>query len=422
MKKIFTTAVLGLTLLFSSVNQPIIYAEEENNEETEEQSEVLNKEENSEVENEDNNDLDIVGEYAIGLDGLTGEILYEKNSNELANPASITKVMTAILLDEMVEDGEMIEVSENARIQECSCFVFEEGEKISKEEALKAMLIISGNDVAMAIAEHISGSKEEFGELMTEKAEEFGAKDTTFTTPSGLTEEKHKTTAYDMAMILKEALNHPNVVHAMNLSEAKIKTDNRTVDVYRHGTREEDDRVLGSKTGYTDAAQHTYVEIYQEDEKIVLVAVMKSSKDGKFSDAKKIANYSLDKIQTKEIVSEKEKITTIKVNGIEVPVLAEEEFVLTYNKDFEKEIKVKKVINKDIKSVKKGQVVGKVQVYYKEELVKEIDLISDKEVVIEEKKNYNWAYVFLLVLIPIIGYIIYVIRFNRNKRKKYINK
>lgn len=364
----------------------------------------------------------IIGEYGVTIDATNGEILYEKNANEKANPASITKIMTAILLDENAQEGEMIKVSEFARTQECSCFVFEPGESISKENALNAMMIVSANDLAMAIGEHLGGTQEEFGKMMTKKAHEIGAKNTTFTTPSGLTEKNHKTTAYDMALIAKEALNHPKVIEAMSLERATIKTDKREKVVVAHGKVHLNPLVIAGKTGFTNAAGHTLVEILEKDGKKVISVVMKSSKEGKYTDISTMAEYAFKKIDSKTIVEENETLGEMKIGGKKVKLQSAESFVLSFNKDKEDSIETKVNKKKNLKQVSKGDTIGSLEVIYDGKIVKEIDLVSNKKVIKVEKKEFKWNTIFIGLLFPIPFYLVYVIRYNKRKRERLLEE
>jgi len=359
---------------------------------------------------------EITGEYGVAIDAISGEVLYEKNANEKANPASITKIMTAILLDENANPGEMIQVSENARHQECSCFVFEEGESISKENALNAMMIVSANDLAMAIAEHIGGSQEEFGKMMTKKAHELGAVNTTFTSPSGLTAPEHKTTAYDMALIAKEALEHPNVIAAMGMEKATIQTSTREKIVVHHGSALDDPMVIAAKTGWTTAAGHTLVSILEKDHKKVISVVLKSSKQGKYTDVITMGKYALEQIDTKRIIEEDEKLGEVKVGGEKIELYATEGFDLTYNVEKENTIETKVKERKGAKEVKVGEKMGTVEIYYDGEPIKEIDLVTKKEVV--KKEEFQWNKILIGFLIPIPFYIYYVIRYNKRKKER----
>jgi D-alanyl-D-alanine carboxypeptidase len=359
---------------------------------------------------------DIIAQYGAAIDANSGEILYEKNADERANPASITKIMTAILLEENVKDGEMIKVSDFARNTECSCFGFEPGESISKENALNAMLMVSANDMAMAIAEHISGSKEAFGKLMTKRAHEIGAVNTTFTTPNGLTEPNHKTTAHDMALITREAMKYPPIVAAMGMKEANIKTSMREKTIEAHGLSLENPLVIGAKTGYTDAAGHTLVQIMRKDGKTVITVVMKSSKEGKYSDSDSIGLYALNQLKKKTILKKDDVVKTVKVQNTKVPLYISQTLTITYIKDHTPKIEKEYQIDK-LETVKKNQVVGKLIIKEDGNQIKKLNLYSSKTVKKVEKVNHFKVLTTLLVILAgiAVGYFIHLLHYNKKR-------
>lgn len=181
---------------------------------------------------------DVVGKYAVSIDAKTGDILYDKNANAQAYPASITKVLTAILLMEHVAPGEQIGFSQTALNQDKSNYQIEiqPGETIDRDTALMILMVLSANDVAVAIAEHIAGSTEAFSKLMNEKAVELGAKNSHFVTPNGLHDPAHITTPYDMAMITRGALKYPEILKAMSTKQTMVTTSRKTASIFNKAT------------------------------------------------------------------------------------------------------------------------------------------------------------------------------------------
>ena len=143
---------------------------------------------------------------AILIEASTGEILYEKNSHEKLPPASMTKMMSMLVIVENIEKGviswdEKITVSENASSMGGSQILLETGEQMTVSDLFKGVAVMSGNDAVVALAEAVAGTKDEFVKMMNNKAKELGLKDTSFKNPHGLDEANHYTSAYDMAMI-----------------------------------------------------------------------------------------------------------------------------------------------------------------------------------------------------------------------------
>ncbi|PFO08503.1 hypothetical protein COJ85_03155 [Bacillus sp. AFS076308] len=238
----------------------------------------------------------IVGAFGVAIDALTGEILYNKNAHSKAYPASMTKVLTATILDERMEDGEMLVVSRNAAAQECLCLGLAAGEKISKLDAMKALLLLSANDVAVTIAENVAGSEEGFAELMNHKVKQLSLKNTHFVTPNGLHDPNHYTTPYDMALITREAIEHPNVLKVLSTQTTQIKTSMQEKTI--HNLLHTMPNAIAGKPGFTDAAQHTLVEYLKKGNKEVISVVMKTDKRSKYSDIQTMANYSFNYMQT----------------------------------------------------------------------------------------------------------------------------
>ena len=152
----------------------------------------------------------ITGESGIVMEVSTGTILYEKNMNEIHYPASITKIMTVLLAIENCEMGEIVTVPPEAVYMEAkgSHIALDAGEQLTVEQCLYAIMLASANDAAYALAVHVGGTYENFIRMMNEKAKELGCENTNFTNPHGLPDENHVTSAYDMALVTKEALQY----------------------------------------------------------------------------------------------------------------------------------------------------------------------------------------------------------------------
>jgi D-alanyl-D-alanine carboxypeptidase len=237
----------------------------------------------------------IYGNYGVVIDAKTGEVLYSKQSDAKWYPASMTKIVTAMLLLDSVKKGTILTASKNAVKQDASnsYFLLKVGEKMSRDDALKALLILSCNDVATMIAEHIAGSEAKFSILMNKKAKEIGAKNTHFITPNGLHHPKHTTTSYDMALLTREAFQkYPEIINAMRFKYATVHTSKRTVKLTNRSQFFTMPNVIGGKTGYTDAARNSLVEIVRKNDVTLIGVVMKSSKQEQYKDLAAMTNYS----------------------------------------------------------------------------------------------------------------------------------
>lgn len=164
---------------------------------------------------------------AILVENTTGKILYEKEKDTKMSPASMTKIMTMLLLMEKLESGDIkltdeVVISKHASSMGGTQIFIEEGKKVNVETLLKGIAVASANDAAVAIAEYIGGTEEVFVKMMNDKARELGCKNTTFKNPHGLDEEGHYTTAYDMSLIARELLKHPNILKITSIYEDNI--------------------------------------------------------------------------------------------------------------------------------------------------------------------------------------------------------
>ncbi len=165
---------------------------------------------------------------AIVIERDTGEVLYEKNSNKALPPASMTKIMTMLLIMEAIDEGklkyeDMVTVSEYAASMGGSQVFLEPGEQMSVDDLLKAIAVASGNDAAVAMAEHIGGSEEEFVKLMNDKAAELNLENTTFQNTNGLPVANHFTSAHDLAVIAKELLKYENITSYTGIYEDYLR-------------------------------------------------------------------------------------------------------------------------------------------------------------------------------------------------------
>ena len=204
----------------------------------------------------------------ILMDADSGIVLYEKNSGEKCYPASVTKLMTALIVAENANLSDTLTVSANAvssvKYGDANAGL-KTGEEFSVEQALNMMLIKSANDIAYALGEHVGGSVANFANMMNKRAAELGCLNTHFTNASGLTDVNHYTTAYDMALICRAVLDYPVIMNAISYKKSySVPPTNKTSDTryYRLSHSMVTGKYLyeyciGGKTGYTDAAGHT---------------------------------------------------------------------------------------------------------------------------------------------------------------------
>ena len=259
--------------------------------------------------------VEIAAPSAILMDAATGTILYEKNAHERLAPASVTKVMTLLLVMEALDSGriswdDMVTASETAAGKGGSQVYLEVGEQMSMDEMLKSVVVSSANDCATALAEHVAGSEAAFVEMMNARAAELGLEDTHFVNCTGLDDEpnaaEHLTSAYDIALMSRELLKHDEIrkyttiwMDTVRDGQFGLSNTNKLVRFYQGTT--------GLKTGYTKAAGHCLSASAQRDgiELIAVVLHCESSSD-RFQSAKALldygfANYALVSAEMPEV-------------------------------------------------------------------------------------------------------------------------
>ena len=249
--------------------------------------------------------LQIKSEAAVLMDGDTSQVLFEKNMNEKLYPASITKIMTALLALEKCKLTDTVTMSHDAVFSigsDSSSIALDAGEKITLEQALYALAIASANDAANGIAELVSGSMDDFANLMTSKAKELGALNTNFVNAHGLPDESHYTTAYDIARITMSAVKIPEFIKIFGTVSYEMPPTNKQKET-RYLNRQNSmltggfkyDGVIAEKTGWTGDAGYTYMAAAKRNGRTLIAVVMKSKTEAdRWADAGAMFDYGFD--------------------------------------------------------------------------------------------------------------------------------
>ena len=251
---------------------------------------------------------DVEAQGAILMDAYSGRILWEKDAHKPLAMASTTKIMTAILALEQGKLDDIVTVSKRAQNAPKVKMYLSKGEEISLSGLLHALMMQSSNDAAVAIAEHISGSVEEFCAQMTAKAHEIGAVNTFFATPNGLDAENHQSTAYDMALITQYALRNTMFLEIINTEYKEVTSSRTTYSITnRNRLLHEFEGANGVKTGYTGKAGYCFVGAAKRDGMQLISVVFASGwgakgKEQKWIDTKRILNYGFDNFSNELIV------------------------------------------------------------------------------------------------------------------------
>ncbi len=321
---------------------------------------------------------------AIVMDTVTGQILYERDIDARRYPASTTKMMTLIVALEHGKLDDIVTVSKNAEGVEGSTLWLVQGDKIPLGELLTGMMMHSGNDATVAVAEHIAGSVPAFVRMMNDKAEELGANSTHFMNPNGLPDEKHYTTAYDLAKIAAYGYSLPHFEEIVGKQEAlydwvkdpakKLRNENQMLWLYRGAN--------GVKTGYTDAAGRCLVSAARRDG-MQLVAVVLDSYY-MWNDSIALLDYGFQNAHPKTLVKKGEVVAKVDVadgRHDELELVAAESLVAVEKTGETAKVERKVEVPHEVAApIKKGDVIGKVICYYDGKAQGSIYLLAAQDV------------------------------------------
>ena len=342
--------------------------------------------------------LDIKARSAILLEPTTLEILYESNSDEQLPPASITKIMSLILIMEAIDRGDftvedVITASEHAASMGGSQIWLEPNESMTVDDLLKATVIASANDATVALAEAVAGSEEGFVELMNRKAKELGMNNTVFKNATGLDAEGHLSTAHDVALMSAELLKHPLIkkystvwMDSLRDGQSELVNTNKLVRFYEGTT--------GLKTGTTaDAGYCLSASASRDGLELVAVIMGGESSPARFEGAKKLLNYGFANYSFEKITPDFKPNTPIKVkNGTENEVLLspDGEFGMLLKKSERAEITQDAVLPDSVTApVKKGEKIGEIEIRSGEDVLGTIDIVAQSDV---KKLNFFEAF------------------------------
>ena len=336
--------------------------------------------------------FDIKARTAILLDYLSGEILYEKDADKTIYPASMTKIMTAIVAFELIRGGDLdlddkFIVSENAwRLSSAgysSMFIMV-GDQVSVENLLRGIIVASGNDACVALAEGIAGSEEEFAVLMTAKAKEIGMENTNFSNSSGINSTENNSTVRDI-MIMSNYLiqNYPE--EYKYFSEKEFTWDRTGGDPITQGNRNpllyKNFGADGIKTGYLAVEKYSLASsVYRNGRRLIAVGSGFNTKNERSRESIKLLTWGLTNFDLIEIAKSNTVIETLEVwlgKKDVVGVYVKEDIYKTIPKARKKFLKASIIYNGPILApIEKDDIIGKLKVTYKDDLIKEYDLLA----------------------------------------------
>ena len=349
------------------------------------------------VKGEEMEDLAPNAKSAIMIEATTGEILFQKNANERLAPASMTKMMSMLLIMEEIEKGnlkwdEEITASEKASSMGGSQIFLKAGEKMTVTEMLKGISIASGNDATVAMAERIAGSEENFVKKMNTRAKELGLKNTNFVNSTGLTADNHYSSAYDMSLIAKELVKHEKILEFTGTYEDYLRKDtenpfwlvntNRLVRFYQG--------VDGLKTGFIDKAGYCLTATAKkENMRLITVVMNEPNTASRSSDTSKMLDYGYNVYMVKNIIDENTVIDKVEVElGKELKIdIVPKETITDYSKTsgVNCNITYEAKLNKLVAPIKKGTKVGTINIIENGEIISVVDATVAKDI---KKANF----------------------------------
>ncbi|PEO57273.1 D-alanyl-D-alanine carboxypeptidase family protein [Bacillus wiedmannii] len=330
----------------------------------------------------------VFSQFAATIDGKTGDVLYNKNAHHRAFPASMTKVLTAILLMEHTKPEDQFTFSQLALDQEKSNYQieFQPGETINRNTALMILMVLSANDVSYAIAERIGGNVEKFAHMMNEKAKQLGATDSHFVTPNGLHDPNHYTTPYDMAMITRGVQKYPEILQAMNTKRTTVTTSSQTVSIFNKSTYFENPYSIGGKTGFTNEARNTLVLLNEKDGNRIINVVMASQRPEIYEDLKQMADYSFSQFVKQTVLDKHSWHQKATYLNKDIDSELEKSAELMLKKDEGKNVRTifrAASLDKDSlyhKGIHRGEVVGAVDITKNNQTIATINVLSKEDV------------------------------------------
>jgi D-alanyl-D-alanine carboxypeptidase (penicillin-binding protein 5/6) len=333
---------------------------------------------------------------SILIEASTGEIIHSRNENERYAPASMTKIMSLILIMEEIENGnlkldEKIKISQTAASMGGSQIYLEAGEEMTVDDLLKGICVGSANDAVVALAERISGTEEAFVFKMNEKVKKLGLKNTNFKNATGLDEANHYSTAYDMAQMARELVKHKKILEYSGIYETYLRQDtnkkfwlvntNKLIKTF--------DGMDGLKTGYTKEAGYCLTATAKRNNMRLIGVIMgEETSTIRNEEMTKMLEYCFNLYTVKEFLNTKSKVGTLKndkSSSGKVNVVPTED-IMILNKKGSKNRKMtyKLNITNEKLPIKKGDVVGKLSIYENNKELYKVDVTVNKNL---EKAN-----------------------------------
>ncbi len=366
----------------------------------------------------------VTAQSAILIDSKTGQVLFEKNADEKRPMASTTKMMTAILLVENCRKDEIITAGKDVEQIPSSSLHLKPGEKVSAEDMLKAILLRSANDACLAVAEHIAGTEEKFVEMMNKRAREMGALNTSFANPHGLSAPNHYSTARDLAIIGKKAIEYPRINEIISLRRARISRSMNQEDV----TMNNHSRFLrsyqgadGIKTGFTkDAGQCLVASATRNGWRLISV-VLKSENNA--CDSCALMDYGFNNFEREILAKKGEHVEKVRVKygkKREIDAVSKDDLYVVVRKGFKPKVERRVELAKLTAPVEKNKECGEVMAVAEGRIVDKAMLVTS-EAVDRSIAAVIWSWFkagILAAALGFVGFITYGTAVAKNSRRR----
>lgn len=376
----------------------------------------------------------IKGDAAITIDINTKEIIYSKNIDKRLYPASTTKLVTSMLLEKNKKVSDVLTYSKAAKAQEAVKLDLPVNEKVTASNAMDSMLLDSANDIAYMVGENLGGTIPKFADMMNSFISSLNLHNTHFVTPNGLPNVNHYTTAYDLSVIGREALNYPWVSSTLSKKKASFKTSgNVTINLKNTNKLLGTDGCIGGKTGYTDASGRCFVAMYERNGRKIIGVILKSEMDTKdtivFDEMKRIIDYSYA-IEKTIVVKSNTTIKTLKLNykiipyigpsrTIDVPLFTQSD-ISYYSNDINSSKLSYNIYNINVWKLRADQTLGNVSMSQREvtEKLPLYSSISIRDILSQNMRFYVIVTIFLLAIIRILQFFILKAMKKKKKNKR----
>lgn len=387
----------------------------------------------------------VAADSVVLMDAATGTILYSKNMDAAYPPASTTKIMTALLTIENSKMEDTATVSKKVPFVDGSKIGLFVGEQLPVKDLLYGLLLMSGNDCAEALAEHNSGSIEEFAKLMTKRAKELGCENTNFVNPSGLYDDNHRTSAKDLAIIMKEAMTHPEFREIVATTIYKIPPTNKHPEGINLAT---ENKIMyknskyfyegaeGGKTGYTVQSRFSYVACASKNGERLIATFVHDENKSYYTDVKALFDYGFKNFELVKLYNKGDFVANFSQGDFQMPLIASEDYYYVREKlsDDKPQYTILSADLKD-KSFNKGDFVTEASISMKGKQLSNLKLasginrelktapgISNKVSALKLNNNKYFFYIGAISTIAALASLFTLIKKRRNKRNSRLFK